>query len=136
MRAALVAVFAFAAATTATAQSAYLSAPDARRIFYGIDMRGKHQPSNQDWRECIDPEGRTSYWFEGAYDRGRLTVRNDGALCFSYASSNYGRTACWKVRRLSATSYRFESVDGDAGVFIATATRPARACPAENAPIS
>lgn len=136
MRAAFVVVFALAVATAASAQNAYMSAPEARRIFYGIDMRGKHQPSNQDWRECITPGGVTSYWFEGAFDQGRLTVRADGAVCFSYASSNYGRNACWKVRRLTATTYRFESADGDTGVFVTSATRPAKACPADNAPIS
>jgi hypothetical protein len=135
MRLAVVAVLALASAA-ASAQSAYLGPSEARRVFYGIDMRGKHQPSNQDWRECIDPDGKTSYWFQGAYDQGRLTVRGDGALCFSYASSDYERNACWKVRRLTATTYRFESADGDAGVFVATATRPAQSCPDQNAPVS
>ncbi|KAF0187405.1 MAG: hypothetical protein IV086_05720 [Hyphomonadaceae bacterium] len=129
-----------AAISPALAQSgqtgAYLSAPEARRIFYGIDMQGEHQPSGDDWRECIDPDGKTAYWFNGAYDEGRLVIRRDGALCFSYASRGYRNEACWMAKRVSATNYRFESVDGDDGVFVTTRTRSAQTCPARDAPTS
>jgi hypothetical protein len=113
-----------------------MSAPEARRIFYGIDMQGQHQPSGDNWRECIDPDGKTAYWFNGRYDEGRLVIRPDGALCFSYASSGYRDQACWAVKRVDQTNYRFESVDGDAGVFVTTRTRPAQACPGREAATS
>ncbi len=129
-----------AAASPALAQNGrvanHLSAPEARRIFYGIDMQGEHQPSGDDWRECIDPDGKTAYWFNGAYDEGRLVIRRDGALCFSYASSGFRSEACWLVKRISATNYRFESVDGNDGVFITTRTRPAQSCPGREAAVS
>ena len=116
--------------------SGYLSAPEARRVFYGIDMQGTHQPSGAAWRECVDPDGKTSYWYGGSYDEGRLTIRQDGALCFSYLSSGYRDNACWKVKRSSATNYRFESVDGDEGVFVTTRTQAAQSCPGRDTPIS
>lgn len=136
MRVAALAALAVFFISTAAAQGAHLSAPEARRIFFGIDMQGRHEPSNTDWRECITPDGKTTYWFLGAVDEGRMTIRRDGALCFSYASSNFSNQACWKVKRLTATTYRFESTDGDDGVFVATSTRPAQSCSARDAPMS
>lgn len=134
-----VTAFAIIALTTAAAAAqatGYLSAPEARRVFFGIDMRGTHQPSGAAWRECVTPDGKTSYWHAGAYDEGRLTIRQDGALCFSYASSGYRDSACWKVKRVNPTNYRFESVDGDEGVFLTTRTQPAQSCPGRDTPIS
>ncbi len=138
MRAPFIALAALSVMTAAAwAQtSGYLSAPEVRRVFYGIDMRGTHQPSGAAWRECVDPDGKTSYWHGGAYDEGRLTIRQDGALCFSYVSSGYRDNACWKVKRTNATNYRFESVDGDEGVFVTTRTRAAQTCPGRDTPVS
>lgn len=125
------------AATAAAAQpSGHMSAPEVRRIFFGIDMQGMHQPSGDVWRECIDPDGKTAYWLRGAFDEGRLTVRRDGSLCFSYASSGFRDEACWKARRVDATNYKFESADGEEGVFVTTRTRPAQSCPGRDAVVS
>lgn len=137
MRAYVFAAAALAAAVApALAQVTYMSAPEARRVFYGIDMRGTHQPSGDTWRECINPDGKTGFWFNGGYDEGRLVVRPDGALCFSYASSGFREESCWKVRRVNPTNYRFESVDGGAGVFVTSRTQPAQACPGRDAATS
>jgi hypothetical protein len=125
-----------AIASPALAQGDHLGPAEARRFFYGIDMQGKHQPSGDDWRECIDPDGKTAYWHNGVYDEGRLTIRNDGALCFSYASSGFRNQACWMVKRVDPTNYRFESADGDEGVFVTTRTRPAQSCPGREAATS
>jgi hypothetical protein len=123
-------------ASAAAAQGGWLSAPEARRIFFGIDMSGRYEPSQEPWRECIAPDGKTAYWFGGAFDEGRLTVRRDGALCFSYASSSYKDEACWRVKRTAKAAYRFESTDGTPGVFVTTATRPAQSCPGRAPPVS
>ena len=129
--------FVVTAAATATAQpSAFLTAPEARRIFYGIDMQGEHQPSGQRWRECIDPDGKTAYWLDGAFDEGRLTVRADGALCFSYASSGFRDVACWRAKRVGRSNYRFESESGGEGVFATDRTRAAQSCPGRETPTS
>lgn len=130
-RSLLVPVLAAVAAVVspALAQGDHLGPAEARRFFYGIDMQGKHEPSGDDWRECIDPDGKTAYWFNGRYDEGRLVIRRDGALCFSYASSAYRNQSCWMVKRVDPTNYRFESTDGDEGVFVTTRTRPAQSCP-------
>lgn len=138
MRAPAVA-FALLAVSTAVAAAqatGYLGASEARRVFFGIDMQGSHQPSGAAWRECVTPDGDTSYWHAGAYDEGKLTIRRDGALCFSYASSGFRDNSCWKVKRVNPTNYRFESVDGDEGVFVTTRTRAAQSCPGRDTPIS
>lgn len=134
-RAAVVALVLAALAGPALAQG-FMGAAEARRTFMGIDMRGVHQPSGETWRECIDRNGKTTYWFAGAIDEGRLTVRNDGALCFSYASSGYGDVACWRIRPQGRGNYRFENVEGDAGVFVTTSTRRANVCEGVETPMS
>ena len=101
---AVVLAVAAAALSPALAQGGYLGPAETRRFFYGIDMQGKHQPSGDDWRECIDPDGKTAYWFNGRYDEGRLVIRRDGALCFSYASTGYREPSCWLVRRVDRTN--------------------------------
>jgi hypothetical protein len=136
MRAVGLAALVLLVAAGASAQSAYMSAPEARRIFYGIDMQGRHEPSKETWRECITPDGKTSYWFRGAVDEGRLVLKREGELCFSYASSGYRSESCWRARRLTASTYRFESTNPDDGVFITTATRPAQSCPGRETPMS
>jgi hypothetical protein len=83
-----------AVVSPALAQGAHVGAAEARRLFYGIDMQGKHEPSGDEWRECIDPDGKTVFWIGGRYDEGRLVIRRDGALCFSYASSGFRDQAC------------------------------------------
>lgn len=129
-------VLAVACASAAAQTPSFLSAPEARRVFFGIDMQGVHQPSGDAWRECIDPDGKTAYWLRGAYDEGRLTVRRDGALCFSYASSGFQDQACWKVKRVNPTNYRFESAEGQTDVFVTTRTRAAQTCPGRETPVS
>lgn len=134
-RLAVLAIVAFTMAAPALAQD-FMSAAEARRTFFGIDMEGVHQPSGARWRECIDRSGNSTYHFAGSIDAGRLTVRNDGALCWAYASRNWQNPACWRVRPQGRAGFRFESVNGDEGVFVTTATRRVAGCTAEDAPVS
>lgn len=134
-RAVLVVLALTCLAAPALAQG-FMGAAEARRVFMGIDMQGIHQPSGESWRECIDGQGRTTYWFGGAVDEGRLTVRNDGALCFSYASNGYADNACWRIRPQGRGNYRFEHVDGGDGVFVTKSTRRARVCEGPQTPVS
>jgi hypothetical protein len=122
-------------AAPALAQSA-IGAAEARRTFFGVDMEGVHQPSGARWRECIDPRGKTTYWFAGAIDEGRLNIRSDGALCFSYASSNFREVGCWRAKPQARGAYRFEHVNGETGAFVTTAMRRVRACPGKDVPMS
>lgn len=131
----VVAVILLACATPALAQ-ALMGAAEARRTFFGTDMEGVHQPSGERWRECVDPRGKTTYWFAGTIDEGRLTVRNDGALCFSYASRNFQDVGCWRIRPQGRGAFRFESVDGDGGVFVTTAMRRVAVCQGKDVPVS
>jgi len=124
-----------ACAAPALAQG-FMGAAEARRTFLGIDMEGVHRPSGERWRECIDRRGKTTYWFAGTIDEGRLTVRNDGALCFAYASRNYQDTGCWRIRPQGRGAFRFENVDGDRGVFVTTSTRRVSVCQGAEVPVS
>lgn len=135
MRRLVFAAVLIACATPALAQSA-MGAAEARRTFFGMDMEGVHQPSGQRWRECIDARGKTTFWFAGMIDEGRLTVRNDGALCFSYASSNFRDVGCWRIKLQSRGAYRFEHVDGETGVFVTTSARRVRTCQGTDVPMS
>lgn len=124
-----------ALAGPALAQAA-MNAAEARRTFFGIDMEGVHQPSGLHWRECIDPAGKTAYRFGESIDEGRLTIRNDGALCFAYASRGFRDTGCWTIKRGGRGNYRFENADGGSGVFVTTATRRATSCQPRDTPMS
>lgn len=134
-RALVAAVLLSVAAAPALAQ-AVMGAAEARRTFFGLDMQGVHEPSGLRWRECIDPRGNTTYWFGETVDQGRLTVRNDGALCFAYASRAYQDTACWRIKPQSGANYRFENADGASGVFVTTSTRRATVCEGPAPPMS
>lgn len=135
-RGALLALAVAVIAGPAMAQ-AFLGAGEARRTFLGMDMEGVHQPSGERWRECIDPHGRTTYWYAGTVDEGRLTVRNDGVLCFSYASSQYQSNSCWRAIRQGRAGFRFESADGDGGgVFVTTGARRVSSCQGRDVPVS
>ena len=124
-----------ALAGPALAQAA-LTAAQARRTFLGIDMEGVHQPSGVHWRECIDRAGKTAYRFGESTDEGRLVIRADGALCFSYASRGFRDSACWRIKTVGRGNFRFENVDGESGVFVTTATRRANSCEPRDAPMS
>ncbi|MDX2233735.1 MAG: hypothetical protein NW200_04485 [Hyphomonadaceae bacterium] len=125
-----------ATAVGPAAAQGVMGAADARRTFFGIDMEGVHQPSGLRWRECIDPQGRTTYWFAETIDQGVLTVRDDGALCFAYASRGYQDKACWRIRPQGRGVYRFEHADGESGVFVTTSTRRVRVCQGADTPMS
>jgi hypothetical protein len=134
LRLALAAVLFFAATAPALAQT--LSAREAKQIFYGFDMMGVVEGTDVSWRECIRPNGKTSYWHDQDYQQGTLRIRDDGVLCFSYPDPQTGTEACWHAERLSGSNWRFVSVDGGATVFVTKQTRKAKSCPDNNAPIS
>jgi hypothetical protein len=113
-----------------------MGAAEARRTFMGIDMQGVHQPSGEHWRECIDRAGRTTYWFAGSVDEGRLTIRADGALCFAYASTGFRDVGCWRIRPQAGANYRFENAAGESGVFVTTSTRRVSVCEGPETPTS
>ena len=134
-RFALAVIVTAALAGPALAQAA-MNAAEARRTFLGIDMEGVHQPSGIHWRECIDRAGKTLYEFGESTDEGRLTIRADGALCFSYASRGFRDTACWVIKPAGRGNFRFENTDGETGVFLTTAAHRTNSCAPHGAPIS
>ena len=116
--------------------AAALTPTDARRAFLGLDMRGYVEGSNAQWRECINPAGVTSYWIEGSFDEGRLRIRDDGVLCFSYKSASYADEACFTAAAHGA-NWRFVDVADPRSVFVTTHTRKnVKACPTTLAPVS
>lgn len=120
------------AAALALAAARPLDAAQANRAFFGVDMSGVMKGESRDvaWRECVDPKGETVYWFEGEVDRGRLRIREDGALCFSYASRNYGDEGCFAAYPEGRDQYRFVSLDGDSTFVTKRLRKGVKACSA------
>jgi hypothetical protein len=109
---------------------------EAKKAFFGFDMEGYVEGSNTSWRECIEPAGKTSYWYDGAFDQGKMRVRDDGALCFSYASSGFAQEGCYFAHH-EGKNWRFVGETQGDGVFVTRRTRAnVRACPGEQVPTS
>lgn len=126
------AIFALGMVSPALAKA--LSAAEAKKAFFGLDMTGVYEPDGTPWRECVKPSGETIYWYRGTIDFGRLTIRNDGALCFAYKSTDYAQTDnCYNATRVGG-GYRFTHVSDPSSVFVAKQAKPIKACPDPNAP--
>lgn len=130
--AAFIAVAAFSLAGAASAKA--IGVMEAKSIFFGLDMGGTYEPDGSLWRECIAPSGKTQYWFDGYTDTGRLSVRSDGALCFSYQATEFKRTSCFTAERKDK-GWRFVSVTDPGVVFVAQRATPTKICE-DNAPNS
>jgi len=118
-------------AALSLAAAAPLDASSARRTFFGVEMSGVMLGETKEvpWRECVDPQGRTVYTFAGAVDQGKLRVREDGALCFSYKSSGFADEGCFAAYREAKGQFRFVGLDGES-VFVTRRIRPGvKACP-------
>jgi hypothetical protein len=118
-----------AAAAMCLAAAAALTAAEAKKQFFGFDMRGKLTETDEPFRECIDRTGKTKFWFEGTVDEGRMTIRADGALCFTYRSRNFQDPACFAAFR-EGKQFRFVS-DSGATVWVTNATRRVNSCVAD-----
>ncbi len=122
-------------AGAAPALAAPLSARDAKKQFFGYDMMGHIEGSNTQWRECVNPSGKTVYWIEGEKREGTLRIRDDGALCFSYPNPQVADEDCFFAERRGASNWRFTyEFQGD--TFVTDKTRKVKECPKEEAPIS
>lgn len=124
-----------AAAGSAGAQAALLSAAEARRALFGVEIAGVFEGDGEQFRECIDPQGRTAYHIYGTVDRGRLTIAADGQACFSYASSGFERQSCFTVAR-EGQGFRFSSGPDDPDFVVETVRRGIQGCAGSDAPIS
>ncbi len=130
--AAFIAVAALSVAGAASAKA--IGVVEAKSVFFGLDMGGVYEPDGTLWRECIAPSGKTQYWIDGFTDTGRLTVRPDGALCFSYESSEFKRTSCFSAERKDK-GWRFVNVTDPSIVFVAQRATPTKVCE-DNVPTS
>jgi hypothetical protein len=88
----------------AAAQTARLTAEEARRELYGVELAGVNESAGDEWRECIEPGGRTVYERGGERQEGRLEIRPDGLACFQYPPDTYW--SCFSVAR-EGENYRF-----------------------------
>jgi len=89
----------------AAAQAVRLTAEEARRELYGVELAGVNESEGDDWRECIEPGGRTVYRRDGETREGRLEIRPDGQACFNYPPDTYW--SCFNVVR-EGRNYRFD----------------------------
>jgi uncharacterized membrane protein len=107
----------------AAAQTARLSAGEARRELFGVDLAGVNETYGDEWSECIEPGGRTVYQRGEERLQGRLEIRPDGQACFNYPPES--TWSCYGVVR-EGENYRF-------GDFVTRAVRRGvRDCGAAN----
>lgn len=93
------------AAGVAAAQTARLTAEEARRELYGVELAGVNEAFGDEWSECIEPGGRTVYRRGDEVQEGRLEIRPDGQACFNYPPDTYW--SCFDVTR-EGENYRFD----------------------------
>jgi hypothetical protein len=109
------------AAGMAAAQTARLSAEQAPAELFGVELAGVNESVGDEWRECIEPSGRTVYERGRERREGRLEIRPDGRACFNYPPET--QWSCFDVAR-EGENYRFDD-------FVTrTIRRGVRACPA------
>ena len=101
----LIALAVVGVAGIAVAQTARLTAEEARRELLGVELAGVNEADGDVWRECIEPGGRTVYRRGGEVQAGRLEVRPDGQACFNYPPDTYW--SCFDVVR-EGENYRFD----------------------------
>lgn len=92
-------------ASIAAAQTARLTAEEARRELLGVELAGVNETYGDEWRECIEPGGRTVYQRGDERIEGRLQIRPDGQACFRYTSESGWN--CFSVLR-EGENYRFD----------------------------
>jgi hypothetical protein len=120
------ALFTLALAGATFAQSAFLDGAAARRVLYNSEMRG--EVVGAPFSECINAHGETFYRVQGQpTDAGRITVNDDGLICYSYVSTDYSEQACWRLRR-EGRGYTIVSEDGGLEVSVTIRPRRAGAC--------
>lgn len=107
------------AAGPALAQAAgqAMSSAQLKSGLFGIEMSGYSPTFNFQWRECIQPDGKTLYETPDGVVNGRLTISPNGEACFSYEDDGYATTACY-VTKQAGKGFRFEG-EFDV-VFVAT----------------
>jgi hypothetical protein len=117
----LIVLAAVSVAGIAAAQTARLSAEQARAELFGVELAGVNESVGDEWRECIEPSGRTVYERGGERREGRLEIRPDGQACFNYPPET--QWSCFNVDR-EGENYRFDD-------FVTRAIRRGvRECPA------
>lgn len=102
----LIVLLVVSAAGIAMAQTGRLTAEEARRELYGVELAGVNELAGDQWSECIEPGGRTIYRRGGQAQEGRLEIRPDGRACFNYPPDTYH--SCFAVTR-EGENYRFDS---------------------------
>jgi hypothetical protein len=102
----LLALILFVSAGAAAAQTARLTADEARAELFGVELAGVNETFGDEWSECIEPGGRTLYRRGGEVQEGRLEITSDGEACFTYRGDPY--SSCFAVLREGA-NYRFDA---------------------------
>lgn len=90
----------------ASAQALRLTADEARRELFGVELAGVNEVAGDEWRECIEPGGRTLYQRGAEVREGRLEIRPDGQACFHYPPD--ADWSCFAVAR-DGRNYRFDA---------------------------
>lgn len=108
----------------------FLSADEITSELFGVSMAGVAGVSDDPWSECIEPDGDTVYNYAGVQRIGKMSVREDGMVCFRYDDENGVSSNCFMVSRIAGDGYVFSAdVDGGSLFRTLTVTRNVSACP-------
>lgn len=107
-----------------------LTADELRTALIGTDMTGTYATNDGPrWRECVAQDATTVYLMEGEPpDYGRLTITEEDQACYSYASSSFSRSVCYRVFREAGAGLRFEDAEFPIAPFLAKQLRRVRTC--------
>lgn len=74
-----------------------LTAQEVRDFMLGVKMSGVLVETNEQWFECISPNGETVYNIEGQISTGFVEIDEDGRTCFTYPRATTTSTSCFTV---------------------------------------
>ena len=121
----------FMAAAQTSSTTSDMNSEDIRSELYGVILEGT-TGFEEFWTECIDSNGDTVYYFAGEILRGKMSLTDDGVICFDYEGRQLGGDNCFTARRSVGDQYLFFPADGFGNLFRTTRViRGVDVCPEE-----
>jgi hypothetical protein len=115
-------VFACAAGAESKAPNEVLSAKEIQAEFPGTRMTGSSLTGDP-FTECIEPDGRSIFNFEGRVSEGRMTVKESGQACFTYESGTW----CYRIQR-APSGYLIRGINSNGMFRVRSVERDIESC--------
>jgi hypothetical protein len=78
-----------------------MSQEQAQAALLGVDMQGYSPTYRIEWRECVQPDGKTLYETPDGVKNGRLVIDVHGQACFAYEDDAFQSWGCYRVENAS-----------------------------------